>query len=314
LKAPIIGKNIRIDEQTPCLLFILFFSIQVSAWNATGHRLTAWIAWEHLTPKARLEASRLLHQHPDFQHWARRTKDRDANRGIFVESSVWADRIRYDKRFYDAGAEAPTPLLPGFPDMRRHRSWHYVNRPVDGSPLPSSNPGRLHQKIPKMLKTIGQHQGLEKERIYALPWIIHLVGDAHQPLHTSILLNAKGQWDAQGTLQKIVNPFNRHKSVSTLHTYWDNLPGFPNLKGGQIGETAKALMAIYPKEPLSLSSDQWINESWAIARIYGCPPKNQGEYVIIDKIYHEQALEITHTQLIKAGYRLAELLNKALAP
>ena len=49
-----------------------------------------------------------------------------------------------------------------------------------------------------LAKTLGTRGTPASERSYALPWLIHLVGDAHQPLHTSIRLDAEGKWDKLG--------------------------------------------------------------------------------------------------------------------
>src|SRR5271167_3457086 len=93
---------------------LLLLSLPLDAWDATGHRIVAAIAYDRLTAKARARADELLMQHPDFKTLAGGT---NAKRDAFLRASVWPDEIKGDPRFYeDTFANAqPTPLLPGFP-------------------------------------------------------------------------------------------------------------------------------------------------------------------------------------------------------
>jgi len=245
--------------------------LPVWAWNSAGHRLIALIAWDHLSPEARSEAARLLRSHPDFERWLKHVTDIDVNRGAFIEASTWPDEIRKDKRFYNPGSDTPTPTLPGFPDMDRHRNWHFVNLNLDGSPFDPPISGLLGKQIAILTDTLTSRSSRSVERSYALPWLIHLVGDVHQPLHTS---------SKQDTL--INNPFNPRKSTSTLHAFWDDLPGPPWLRGERLEAAASALCTAYPQPAHSSSSDKWLVESWQIARANGYPAWQDDEQTIID--------------------------------
>lgn len=293
------------------LLVLLFSSWPALAWNAAGHRLVASIAWENLDAHARSVAAQLLRDHPDYERWRERAGSDESGRIAFIEASTWPDDIRSDSRFYSAGIDAPTPLLPGFPDMERHRDWHYVNRPLDDSAVfharRVAQSGLLDRQIVALAKVLGTPGASRSEKSYALPWLIHLIGDAHQPLHTSIRLDAEGHWDKLGNGVMVVNPFNPRKRSSTLHAYWDDLPGPPWLRGDRLVAAGRALTAAYSRPPRS-NSEQWIDESWRLARSSAYPPED--EFIpTLSAAFHEKAKQVANRRVAEAGYRLADLLN-----
>ena len=112
---------------------------------------------------------------PGLRTLTRKAGKNDHDRTAFIEASTWADLIRYDPRFHDAGDPA-TPLLPGFPDMDNHRDWHYVNRPLDGYPAARSGEGertgQLDTQLEVLAATLGSRESSERttmRRSYALP-------------------------------------------------------------------------------------------------------------------------------------------------
>ena len=280
------------------------------AWNAAGHRLVAAIAWEHLRPEVRGEVSLLLRQHPDHDRWLKKAGEEDRERRIFIEASTWPDDIRKDQRFYSAGNDDPTPTLPGFTDMERRRSWHYVNIPLNATPEAIPLSGQIDRQLVALTKTLGAPDA-GAERTYALPWIIHLVGDAHQPLHTSIRLDAGGKWDKLGNGLEVRNPFNSRKPVSTLHAFWDDLPGPPWLRGDRLDQASRALMEAHPRPARSASSQRWIEESWQIARDSAYPPENAAMPTITETFF-DKSREIANRRVAQASYRLADLLNQSV--
>jgi len=280
------------------------------AWNAAGHRLVAAIAWEHLRPEARDEVTLLLRKHPDHGRWLKRAGEEDSERRVFIEASTWPDDIRKDQRFYSAGSDDPTPTLPGFPDMERRRSWHYVNIPLNATPDATPLSGQIDRQLVALVKTLGTS---DAERTYALPWVIHLVGDAHQPLHTSVRLDASGKWDKLGNGLEVQNPFNPRKPVSTLHAFWDDLPGPPWLRGDRLDQASRTLMADHPRPARPTSSQRWIEESWQIARDSAYPPENTAVPTITETFF-EKSREIADRRVVQAGYRLADLLNQSFKP
>lgn len=292
-----------------CAALALSLPLPVLAWNAAGHRLVAAIAWEHLRPEVRSEVTRLLHQHPDHERWLKRAGEEDSDRRVFIEASTWPDDIRKDKRFYSAGSDDPTPTLPGFPDMERRRNWHYVNIPLNATPDTTPLSGQLDRALLALASTLAATD-TDQQRTYALPWLIHLVGDVHQPLHTSVRLDADGKWDKLGNGLEVQNPFNSRKPVSTLHAFWDDLPGMPWLRGDRLDQASQALMGRHPRPARSTSSQRWIEESWQIARDNAYPGGNE-KAPTITETFHEKSLEIAERRVVQAGYRLSDLLNRS---
>ncbi len=291
---------------------VLLSPLPALAWNAAGHRLVAAIAWEQLLPEARSEVTLSLRRHPDHARWQRRAGGEDSDRRVFIEASTWPDNIRRDKRFYSAGSDDPTPTLPGFPDMERRRSWHYVNIPLNATPDATPLSGQIDRQLVALAKTLATPDA-DQERTYALPWLIHLVGDAHQPLHTSVRLDAEGKWDKLGNRLEVRNPFNSRKPISTLHAFWDDLPGPPWLRGARLDQASRALMEAHPRPARSTSSQRWIEESWQIARDNAYP--QEGEKIpTITEAFFENSRLIADRRIVQAGHRLADLLNQSFKP
>ena len=280
------------------------------AWNAAGHRLVASIAWDQLDAPTRSELAELLRAHPDYARWLRRAGADETGRGAFIEASTWPDDIRKDKRFYSEGIDEPTATLPGFPDMERRRNWHYVNRPLDDKLRNQPVSGLLDKQLVLLSRIIGTPSAPQIERAYALPWLIHLIGDAHQPLHTSIRLDAKGKWDKLGNGMAVINPFSARNNSSTLHAFWDDLPGPPWLRGERLTVAGQALIAAYP-QPGHSTSGQWIDESWRIAMKNAYPPGSENIPTLSEDFY-AGAKEIANRRIATAGYRLADLLRELL--
>ena len=284
------------------------------AWNAAGHRLVAAIAWNEMQPKAREEAARLLRRHPDYPRWLKRAGAEDADRRVFIEASTWPDEIRKDERFYSAGKDEAKPALPVFPDMERRSDWHYVSIPLDAGFESKPLSGQLDRRLPELIEALCTPDS-DPERIYALPWMIHLAGDSHQPLHASAYPGAAGRWDKLGNGLQVRNPFNPRKPVSTLHAFWDDLPGPPWLRGDRLDAAALALAAAHARVNRSTDGQRWIKESWQLARKKAYPPTPPESETPpeITEAFYEASREIADRRVAQAGFRLAEVLNAAFA-
>jgi hypothetical protein len=283
------------------LLALLFFSLHspASAWNAAGHRLVAGIAWQQLSPSAQTAIAQILAKHPDYERWvnkAHSTKGVD----IFAEASTWPDDIRHDPRFYDDERDAATPSLAGIPDTARHKRWHYVDLNAGGK----LEAGELDRQIERLSKIIGT-TGERAEISYALPWLLHLVADIHQPLHV-------GQHgDEGGNKVGIENPFNQRLPISNLHTYWDDLPGPPWLRGKRLQQSINYLIDKHPA-PTQGNVALWRDESHRLlAEAY--PTANGNMLPVISEDFHRQSRGLAERRIVDAGYRLGKLLERLLS-
>jgi len=276
-------------------LCLLLFPPLAGAWNAAGHRLAATIAWQQLSPATREFVSAALARHPDHARWVDRARSSEPA-AIFAEAATWPDDIRNDPRFFDETRDKATELLPGFPDMGRHKRWHYVDvgkrgRVVDGEA------DRQIERLSRLLRSTGKKQQIS----YALPWLLHLVADIHQPLH------AGRHDDEGGNAVEIENPFNRRLPFSSLHLYWDDLPGPPWLRGARLERNAQRLLDDHlPPTPGTVA--EWRAESHALlASVY--PPDAGSLLPIIGEDFNRQAHAIANRRIVDAGYRLGWLLE-----
>jgi hypothetical protein len=279
------------------------------AWNATGHRVIAAIAYDHLTAKARARVDELLRQHPDYGTLLPRDF-RDA----FLAASVWPDVIKGDNRFYDdtRANAVPTPLLPGFPTMMRHTNWHYVDFPFspDGTPLEPV-------KLPNALE---QLQRILKERLtsYDLPWLIHVEGDVHQPLHcVSRFTKSVPKGDAGGNQVFVIPGRN-------LHAVWDDSPGTDasnEYVNRYASEVTAEFAAKLPEERrggprAERDPKKWVEEGFELAQreVYTFGPETgtREHPLVLPAGYERHAKAIAKSRLALAGLRLAAVLNQKL--
>lgn len=291
--------------RTPWRAFLAAFALApllllpnpAAAWNSAGHRLVASLAWSQLDPVVRERVAALLAAHPDSGRWTAKGADPAT---AFIECSTWPDDIRRDPRFHDSGAD-PTPPLPGFPDMDRHGNWHYVDRAADGHPLG----GELDRQIDRLARQLADPATPTTLRSYALPWIVHLVADAHQPLHAGV------RDDDGGNRVDVHDPTHPRLPVMSLHAWWDDLPGPPWLRGKRLEATARRLAERHSAPVRQGSPGEWIGESRALAASLAYPAEGDSP-ALLDAAFRDQARRIAGERLLAAGHRLARFLNGLL--
>lgn len=276
-------------------LLFLFLSFPAEAWNAAGHRLVAAIAWEQLSPGNQKFVSDALSAHPDHARWVDKARSSDTA-AIFSEAATWPDDIRHDPRFHDDGDTEATPPLPGLADTARHRNWHYVDLDRQGRTVR----GEVDQQIDRLSRVLRSTRK-QAEIAYALPWLLHLVADIHQPLHVG---RAE---DEGGTLIEIENPFNKRLPFSSLHTYWDDLPGPPWLRGPRLVKRRDQLLVDYPA-PAQGNVGVWRSESHRLLPTTG-PDANGSLLPIVTQEFHRRAHALAERRIVDAGYRLGRLLE-----
>jgi hypothetical protein len=283
------------------LLIALLFVVSplAQAWNAAGHRLAASIAWQQLSPASQEFVGAALARHPDHARWAEKARSA-APADIFAEAATWPDDIRNDPRFYDEERGAATAPLPGFSDMARHKRWHYVDLDDHGK----VRDGEVDQQIER-LEHLLRSTAKNDQISYLLPWLLHLIADIHQPLH----IGRDG--DEGGNAVEIENPFNKRLPFSSLHLYWDDLPGPPWLRGKALEKRAQRLIDDYPP-PVHGNVALWRNESHSLLAV--AYPDTAGSLLpIITDEFNRQAREIANQRIVAAGYRLGWLLEATIA-
>jgi len=296
----------------------MFLTAPAYGWNATGHRLVAAIAYARLTPEARARVDDLLRKHPDYNTLLGENAPSDpAGRApaAFINASVWPDVIKGDARFWDdtKSDAQPTPQLPGFPDMKRHTNWHYFDTPYapDGAPTEIQQPPHALSELPRIIKEIRKTPKGAVNASYDLPWLIHIEGDLHQPLHCvgRFVKSAGGKGDAGGNLVFIAPQTN-------LHSIWDGAAG-RDTTDEFITKTAAEIVAKHPA-PKRLDKDPktWIDEGllFSVREVYtfGVDNGTKEKPNTLPAGYLENAQRVANERIALAGYRLAAILNKKL--
>ncbi len=284
-----------------------------SAWNATGHRTIADIAWAHMTPHARARAVDLLMHGPALANLAslRPTTGREADRdrALFMNAATWADLIRDRNQPWHA---------------YNRSNWHYADfywDIVDGHPhdIPGTGPDSMNagERIVAFRAAIADPNVADTTKAVDLAWLLHLVGDIHQPLHCSSLV------DAQNPLPRgDMGGNNFHLDGNNrLHWYWDSIldEAAPRLVGeDSIAYATRLADQIEQRYTLAALADPaaatdiagWEREGLHLAQTVVYSGIAQG--VTPSTAYQAEALRTSEAQMALAGYRLAALLNADL--
>ncbi|MEO8810908.1 MAG: S1/P1 nuclease [Rhodanobacter sp.] len=272
---------------------LLLATFATQAWGPEGHAIVADIAQQHLNPVAAAEVDSLL-------------KLEGLSR--LDQISSWADANRKE--------------MPGTGE------WHYVDIPLSASDYDAARDCHegncIVMKLDQYAHVLADTTATPQARLQALKWVVHLVGDIHQPLH------AEDNHDKGGNTVQ-VQFFQRG---TNLHAVWDggilrhalNLQPGPNFTfdhavvqadamqlDGDITDVQRAAWA--PAGSLStLRTDAitWADESHRLAQkvAYADIAKPSGEAWSLR--YQITAWPVVKTRLQQAGVRLADVLNEAL--
>ena len=296
------------------------------AWNAAGHRLIAAIAWDELSADTQTQVARLLDAHPYRADWVKhlsrgKTPEPITLHALFAEAATWADDIRRDARFTNNLADNSS-VEASATDTARHRQRHYVNWTVDLSTKnhrESQQEGELDEALIQLRQVLRDPRRTTAERADALVWLIHLVGDAHQPLHVVSWRLTDGSIDNGGLSFAVHDAAHPRFSDQSLHSWWDDLPGPPWLRGRPLNERAHALrsqFSLHAGASLRLGEPaDWLAESFSLARAGLRPhPHATTERWTITPDYRSLAKNISERRLVESGLRLGHLLNTTLAP
>ena len=247
------------------------------AWGHVGHRLVARLAEPQLSPQARAEVQRLL-----------------AREGFtsLAEIATWADELREHD-----------------PDLgRRSAKWHYVNIGEQGCQYDAATACRngdcVVAAVDAQAAILADRSRSDAERLQALKFVVHFVGDIHQPMHAGY-----GHDRGGNTFQ-----INLDGKGSNLHALWDSRL----LASSGLREDAH-LQALQQRPALPAASigpvgpgaaQGWAEQACRIAIAPGVyPPRAR-----ISQRYLDQHRPTAEAQLRLAGDRLGGLLTAILAP
>jgi hypothetical protein len=261
-----------------------------AAWGPNGHAIVADIAELHLTPAARQQVRELLGSEGHTR---------------LDDVSSWADDWR--------------------PSHPQTAPWHFVDIPLNAATFDADRDcaggNCVTAKIVDYAKVLADKSAPVAQRTEALKFIVHFVGDVHQPLHCE-------DNDDRGGNSVNVTFFGHRKN---LHSVWDDglleqatglrttMPGYKidheaaqtaalNMDGtiapGDAAQWAPAGLA----SSLPTVTITWANESHALAR----PAYDKMIGTRLNEDYEDAEWPVVRAQLERGGIRLAELLNEIL--
>ena len=242
------------------------------AWGPEGHSLVARIAMAQLSAKAQARVAELL-----------------LSGQTLASISSWADQVRRER-----SNTAP---------------WHYIDIPIDKPHMDLTRDcpkgDCVVTQIAAERAILKDHSAKLEQRREALMFLVHFIGDMHQPLHCS------DNKDKGGNDVRVVF-FER---PGNLHGTWDS-----GLLGrmGKEDEIFPALLQEAEKNRRKFSKGNvadWAEESHLAAQqvVYGkLPPEPSGTPEALSGDYEAAADPVIRMQIEKAGDRLAKVLNQAL--
>jgi len=310
-------------------LVLLCLAAPARAWDDFGHMQVAAVAWAKLTPAAKARFATLLERNPSYPNWIVGAKKEDRTRVAFLRASTWPDAIRSDSHYDDDSQDSQTAAQNvGYADFFRHKYWHFVDQPFspDNTPtVPAPAPNAASQ-IALFRAALGSHDASDEVRSYDLVWLLHLVGDVHQPLHcVSRYDQADPKGDRGGNTVRIEGNdapvpcddprFCPYGPPGNLHAFWDDLLGSSY---SIAAATAAAAALPQPSARLAAIADEnvWIQESFDLAQssVYVTPiGVGRGPFQLGGTSYQRKAIALAKTRVALAGARLANLLNAAVA-
>lgn len=276
----------------PLALILVLAALAVAgpaiAWSALGHKLVGELAQRHLTPAASAEVKRLLAGEPD-----------PSLAGV----ATWADTLR------DQDAAR----------FKQTSRWHYVNFPRGRCDYAAERDCRngdcVVAAIEAQRRILGDRNQPLAARRDALKFIVHLVGDVHQPMHASDR-DDKGGNEFQISLRTGIEPeaYARDRYVggvmgTNLHSVWDYYVLAERVLG--LDDYADLL----DRQPWPPRHDRgaktaaaWAGESCRLIDARHLYPDGHK----MDRRYPDAQRALAEERIRIAAYRLATLLNETL--
>lgn len=243
---------------------ITLCAIGLISWGYIGHQTIALIAERHLTPNAQQAVKSLLG---------------DQSIG---DIASWADEVRDDKTFPEHFINAPLGLT------RTQFEREVKTQPQDN----------VYKAILANEAILKSTSSTMEDKQKALKFIVHFVGDLHQPFHVS------RKEDQGGNLIQV----QFYDMGTNMHSIWDSK--LIDRQGLKSAEMVNQLDKATPEQIKEWQADglmQWIWESYQIStKLYS--EVNTGSK--LGDAYYQTHIAIVNERIEKAGIRLAGLLNE----
>ncbi len=266
------------------------------AWDAAGHRAVAEIAMANINPQTAARIQALLKARGQLPTPRCPIANLD-------DAATWPDCLRGDSdRWHYTFA------------------WHYQNEPVCRRfDIKADCPGGncVTAQIGRMQQILADRHQSDARRLVALAFLVHFIGDIHQPLHV-------GDHDDHGGNQVLVGHSPLPPTADddgrpeTLHWFWDTLPE------PVLADRAHPLVRVYsPAERAGVATgnvSDWARESYDLARKLAyarafhhdpCTGSTPHE-VDVSPADVRAFLPVVRQRLLQAGLRLARVLDQTL--
>ncbi len=335
------------------LLLGLLAPLPASAWWDAGHTITGVIAHAQMTPNTRAKTLELLRRHPRFAQdflsamppSVRESDPTIREQWLFSIAALWPDLAR--------------EFQGNDRDLYHRSTWHYINLPVwldDASraaleadlPINQSTAAprevaypitenetirrfNVAQALTIARQVLADEAAPDADRAIMLCWLFHLVGDLHQPMHSSAMVSRRlfptgdrGGNDIAVRIQGTIDYTN-------LHFAWDSLLGsrtpfadarkkaYRFLQNPELAASGRAAVE-------SLEVWTWLQESRRLAQEHAYTPEVRDvvhrfeaenrprPQVVLSKAYMQNAGQIAQHRVTEAGFRIAAVLNQSFDP
>jgi hypothetical protein len=319
---------LRLTTLLAALLLTAALPRPAAAWNPGGHMLAALLAWEQLNEPTRAWAIALLEQHPRFQHdftdvMPPGLNAADRARWIFARAAAWPDVARDFKGEDRARYHHPT--------------WHYGTMvlPLDARQPPATRPagpgaGEVHvvEAIELAMRQLRDASVPAPEKAVSLCWLLHLIGDVHQPCHAGSLVAPNRFPLPEGDRGANGIPIAGEGRRNNLHSIWD----------GMITDSRELSVLTIRCEEMLLdpalsraalrertahpSPGDWIVESADVARdavydfevrgairLQEVDPKAEFQPLTLSRTYFADGTLVARRRMALAGQRIADTLG-----
>ena len=257
------------------------------AWGGQGHRLVALVAANHLSPLAKQNVAWLLGTQSlaDVSSWADQQVTDQAQTSWWHYLNIPPNAAGYDR-------DRDCPRQPGVAAGTRGDTWRDC----------------VVDRISYFEQRIGDTRLDRADRATALKFLVHFIGDLHQPFHA--LGVERG---GNGVLVRVFGEANcsndpSRPSPCNLHAVWDSrLIARRNLDDAKYVALLERLRAStrWDQRPPG-TPPEWAMESWALAK-----KALVAQNTNIDEAYYQAQIPVIEERLALAGVRLAVVLNRA---
>lgn len=255
-----------ISKKLLLISVLALFSTNAFSWGKAGHRIVGEIAQRNLTKKSKEELKNLL-------------GNEDLSR-----VATWSDEIRSNRKYDYAGP------------------WHYVSIPSGKTYFDQKRfkDGDILEALFRLEEILRDAKALKEDKVFALKFLVHLMGDLHQPLHVGIAEdrggnNIKLKW---------------FKTETNLHTVWDeNIIDFEQLSYTEYATYLNFFTKDELKNYKTGTFIDWARESQDLRSVV----YDIGGSENVGYEYHHKVKPVFELRLRQAGLRLSAILNSIFA-